>query len=73
MSSTTRREVEREKKELFVCSADDDDGGDDVGDKTNEMPRCQGGFTSLTYALLQVITERTEERERSAGGGERNM
>ena len=25
----------------------EDDEGDDVGDKTNKMLRCQGGFTSL--------------------------
>lgn len=46
-------ERRREVRNVEYCcrrergvSAEDDEG-DDVGDKTNKMLRCQGGFTSL--------------------------
>ena len=43
-----------------------DDEGDDVGDKTNKMLRCQG---TLPPCLIQLVskTKRIGERERSVG------
>jgi hypothetical protein len=35
----------RREREMWRCAEDDE--GDDVGDKTNKMLRCQRGFTSL--------------------------
>jgi len=66
-----RREGERER---WRCAEDDE--GDDAGDKTNKMLRCQRGFTSLpnTNLLVKPKGQRGAGEECGAKNGrERSM